>query len=87
MGKYLEFFGSTWNFFGTWKILEQISPEMVEIQREIGVTQWKRTKFSACIKLINFEIGLKKIPGTVPTHLSRAREIDVWSFQIPKCAR
>ena len=55
---------------GTWKILEQICPEMVEIQREIGVTQRESTKFCGgpnvrkSIKLIDFEIGLKKIPGT-----------------------
>ena len=36
-----EKWGSTWNFLGTWKILEQICPEMVEIQREIGVKQRK----------------------------------------------
>ena len=45
---------------------------MFEIQREIGVKQRIWSKFSACggpnkgegIKTIDFEIGLKKIPGT-----------------------
>ena len=59
----------------TWEILEQICPEMVEIQREIGVKQRGSRKYSACggpnerksIKLIDFEIGLKKfqVPAVV----------------------
>ena len=82
-GIYLEFFKkfqvlrsgkcrSTWNFLSTWKFVGQIWPEMLEIQREIGVKQRIWSKFSACggpnkregIKTIDFETGLKKIPGT-----------------------
>ena len=82
-GIYLEFFKkfqvlrsgkcrSTWNFLSTWKFVGQIWPEMLEIQREIGVKQRIWSKISACggpnkregIKTIDFETGLKKIPGT-----------------------
>ena len=70
MGKYLDFFREV--LLGTWEILVQICPEMVEIQREIGVKQRGNTQFSACdgpnrqesIKLIDFESSLRTSPLT-----------------------